>query len=145
MTDEYRMMHTAPTPESGSPLYDLTLNGTYPSDVYEHPEWYGHPGDIDFGSVPVIMLARGEPKRRVPIFRAAPEGVTEIHDGDWVTFHLPYARLHAARNDNPDDDWPVIAQIVTADQLFCGGEGFSEWGYHGPTLQAAVLPKEPHE
>lgn len=74
MDDDYRGEHTAPTP-SDSPLYDVTLNGGYPSDIYEPMgyHYYGE-GDVvmDKESIAIMHYCHNKPNATVPIYRAVP-------------------------------------------------------------------------
>jgi hypothetical protein len=127
----------------GSRLFDLTEAGSYPPDVYDHPEYYATPGDNGWASVPIIAAVHGKPDAVIRIYRAVPDGVTDIHPGDWVSIEEGYARTHAILTDDPADDWPVITAETTADQLRSDGSSLAEFGYFGPTLSATVLmPKE---
>lgn len=141
MTD-YRIQHQAPGSE-GAPLYDLTGNGVYPSDVYDRPDFYlaGHRSDWE--AVAKIRASREKPDRRVWIYRAVPKGVLVISPGDWVAITKDYARDHGKARD-PADDMPVIAARVMASQIFTIGD-IQEWGYEGPPLKGRVVfrPRKP--
>lgn len=130
--------------DNGSRLFALSEAGSFPPDVYDHPEYYGTPGDNAWPSVPVIMAVRGKPDAVVTIYRAVPPGVSEIHPGDWVSIEESYARTHAMLTDDPADDWPVITAETTADQLRTDGSSLAEFGYFGPTLPATVLTPSEH-
>lgn len=123
----------------GDELWNLSANGTFPPDVYEHPEWYSF-GEWTEVCAAVIRRVRGLRDKPVVVYRAVPPGVTTIASGDWVTIHVGYARQHAARTDDPAEDWPVIAAYVSAHEVRSGGSDIVEWGYFGPDVAAVVLP-----
>lgn len=123
----------------GDEIWDLSGNGTFPPDVYEHPEWYSF-GEWTPLCAAVIRRVRGDRDALVTIFRAVPPGVDTIAAGDWVTTHLGYARQHAARTDDPAQDWPVVATQVPAHLVRSGGSDIVEWGYFGPAVPAVVVP-----
>lgn len=127
--------------EDGDELWNLSGNGTFPEDVYEHPEWYSF-GEWTARCASVIRTVRGRPDAQVLIYRAAPAGVTRFDTGDWVTTNLGYARQHAARTDDPAEDWPVLVASVRADQVRSGGSDIVEWGYFGPPIEGRVVPGE---
>lgn len=123
----------------GDELWNLSANGTFPPDVYDHPEWYSF-GDFTLMCAAVIRAVRGKPDALVLIYRAVPAGVTTIAHGDWVTTNLDYARQHAARSDDPAEDWPVLVARVRADSIRSGGSDIVEWGYFGPNVEGVVVP-----
>lgn len=137
MSDDYRLSHRPF--EGGDELWNLSANGTFPPDVYEHPEWYSF-GEFTSLCAAVIRRARGVPDKPVFIYRALPAGLTQINEGDWVTIHPGYARQHAARTDDPAQDWPVVVAQVRADQVRSGGSDIVEWGYFGPPVTGVVVP-----
>ena len=71
---EYRGEHQAPMKEDGSPLYDLTLNGIYPEDVYSKDgfRYYGVDDTQDREAYSILLSAKGKPDKRVKIYRAVP-------------------------------------------------------------------------
>ena len=74
---EYRGLHTAPGPESGAPLHDLTGGGTvYPDDVYgpNGLRYYGTgEGKADAESMWVIRFVHNKPNATVTVYRAVPK------------------------------------------------------------------------
>jgi hypothetical protein len=74
--NDYRGEHTAPGKEGGSPLWNLSLNGTYPEDIYSvnGAKYYGdHGGDYrDYSIVSLIQSFHNKPKRKIKIYRAVP-------------------------------------------------------------------------
>jgi hypothetical protein len=72
---EYRGEHTAPDREQGSPLYDLTLNDTFPADLYTRNglAYYGNGSDEDFESYRIILAYKNKPNTLVNVYRAVPD------------------------------------------------------------------------
>lgn len=72
---EYRGEHRAPGPEDGSPLWDLTLRGTYPEDVYSPmgQSYYGIGDGSDRLAWSIVAASRGRPRKSVKVFRAVPK------------------------------------------------------------------------
>jgi hypothetical protein len=66
--EEYQGEHKPASKENGAPMHDLTLNGIYPKDVYEHPEWYETNPEVKR----LIMFARNKPNKKIKIYRAIP-------------------------------------------------------------------------
>lgn len=131
--NDYRMMHQAPDADGVSaPLHALD-DGIYPSDVYTHPEMYGH--ETPREALAQMHAARGNPGYQATIYRAVPHGVSVIDAGDWVTISLEYARQHAIQDDDPAHDWPVITAKVNAALLFSEGNDLCEFGYQGERLE----------
>lgn len=73
---EYRGEHGAPGPED-SPLHDVTLNGSFPTDFYDSVQkavqYYGDGTDLDSGSASIIFSCKGRPNRRVTVYRTVPK------------------------------------------------------------------------
>ncbi len=124
----------------GDRLWNLSENGTFPPDVYEHPEWYSY-GDAADQCAAIIRAVRGKPQALVPIYRAVPAGITTINTGDWILIAEAPARVHAMQSENPAHDWPVITAVVWADLVRSGGNDIIEWGYFGPTITATVVDR----
>ena len=107
----------------------------YPSDVYEHPEYYVPRGpSYSDESIAVMLRVRGKPNEMVTIYRAAPPGQTTINRGDWVAITPTYARVHKESNGQPD--WEIYSASVPASSVRNGGNDLVEWGYHGPPIAA---------
>jgi hypothetical protein len=75
-TEDYRGLHSAPGPGSGSPLHDLSA--TYPEDIYgpNGVIYYGTREPWDNESISIIQKARNRPNMRVKIYRAVPSIIT---------------------------------------------------------------------
>jgi len=131
--DDYKIMHEAPD-ASAAPLHDLThpINpaidgGSFPDDVYDHPELYtGYPDDHEM--LHSVRRARGNPDAKIRIYRAVPQGVQHINTGDWVTLSKEYAKEHAQSMGNG----VVLRTSSPARHLHTEGNDLQEWAYHGP-------------
>ena len=122
---DYKLQHKAPT--SGSPIYDLTTGGIYPNDFYETMEYYygGEPGLSE--GVSIIRRVRGKAEDKIKVYRAVPEGIEVINDGDWVTTSRKYAEAHAINDYG--EDMKVISKVVRAKELYNDGSSLMEYGY----------------
>ena len=71
----YRNDHKAPINDGHcSPLWDVTLNETYPKDFYEDTvRMYGDGEAYDYESASVIRMVRNKPNSIVKIYRAVPD------------------------------------------------------------------------
>lgn len=143
----YRGHHGAPDPEGNAPM--SAMDEIYPPDVYsaEGAHYYGHGGDAegiarDRATMKMIHDVRGNPDATIKVYRAVPEGVTEIHAGDWVTPNRDYAVLHADSNLGGVDvggEWQpnpatILEQDVRAGDLYNDGNSIHEFGWH-PSAQ----------
>jgi hypothetical protein len=74
---DYKGQHQAPGSE-GSPLYDVTLNGTYPEDIYSSngARYYGDGSTFDGQSIAIIQHYRNKPNASVTVYRAVPKTIT---------------------------------------------------------------------
>lgn len=123
---DYRGSHRAPGKEEGAPLYDLTLNGIYPDDVYSRQaiRYYGTDvnDQMTFG---IILKYRNKPNATVTIYRAVPAEVTSINPGDWVAITRQYAKEHMEGEKN----WKILSMKVKAKDIYTEGNSWDEWGY----------------
>jgi len=72
----YRGSHTAPGPDFGAPLYDLTGGGQmYPADVYSSKaaQYYGGSLPYDAKAFSIAQSYKDKPNASVTIYRAAPK------------------------------------------------------------------------
>lgn len=133
---DYRVQHTAPDHHYGCPLYDLTLNGIYPKDVYDNLSHYSDGvSRYDVDSLPKVKLHRNKPDSLVTVYRAIPKDLSKeeskINIGDWVTTSLNYAKDHASDLEGPGKHGKIVSKKVPAKNLWTDGNSLSEWGYEG--------------
>ena len=146
--EDYRGEHTAPGPEDGSPLHNVTLKGTYPEDFYSHKgfRYYSDYGnDYDSKSHYKVTSHKDKPDEKVWIHRAIPTSVYKeahkqakksgkapiqhmIQKGDWVTISKEYAHNHG--QSALRGDYKVASMRVPAKHVFTNGDSVHEWGYH---------------
>ena len=132
--DQYRGIHQPGV--EGPAIHDLSE--MFPSDVYTHPQFYGHGEKThDREAARALRGARGNPEALVDVYRAVPHGTTSINTGDWVTTSPSYARTHGYHPDDPTQDWPVLHAQVQAAHVRSGGNDIIEWGYAGPAVENA--------
>lgn len=72
---DYRGEHGAPERDQGSPLYDLTLNGTVPVDFYSSNglRYYGNGSDEDAESYRIIVAYKNRPNAPITVYRSVPD------------------------------------------------------------------------
>lgn len=135
----YRGTHTAPSPEYGAPLYDLTGGGQmYPADVYSSKaaQYYGtgYP-KADKEAFALANKVRGNPDAEVTMYRAVPkdEKITNINAGDWVTLSKDYAKNHG--ESVLGNDYKILSQKVKAKDLWTNADSIHEFGYQPQTTQ----------
>jgi hypothetical protein len=132
--DEYRGTHQ-PSGDYGAPGHDLTA---MVGDIYEHPEYLA--GHRQYPEVMEVMQqVRGNPDAEVTVYRAVPEGVTDINPGDWVTPSRAYAELHGDSNlAGPDGDrpWSIVERTVKAGELMWPGDYIPEFGWFPEEAEA---------
>lgn len=129
----YRGSHTAPGPDFGAPLYDLTGGGQmYPADVYSAKavQYYGtgYP-KADREAFALAQRVRGNPDAEVTMYRAVPkdENITSINAGDWVTLSKDYAKTHG--ESALGGDYKILSQKVKAKDLWTNADSIHEFGY----------------
>jgi len=138
-------VHSPSDPESGSPLYDLMENGTYPEDVYslEGLRYYGTGEDaLDRKAYSIISDSEGLPNKAVRIYRAVEKGDPQkILPGDWVTTVRPYAKEHG--EGTLKGEYKIVSKTVTARDIFTSGDSWLEYGYHPqPVIPSRVYRKD---
>lgn len=125
-------MHAPAGPEDGSPLYDVSKNGTYPEDVYSHNglRYYSTGEDkMDAEAYRLIKQSDGRPNMPIRIYRSVEkDGAGKILPGDWVTTVRQYAKDHG--DANISGEHKVISKLVYARDVFTAGDSWLEWGYH---------------
>lgn len=134
--------HTPAGPTSGSPAYDVALNGTYPEDFYgaNGLRYYGTGYDaMDRQAYDKIRRMEGRPNAPVEVYRAVEKGGPKtISPGDWVTTVRDYAKDHGESALN--GDYKIIKALVNARDIYTAGDSMLEWGYH-PQPRMPQLPK----
>ena len=72
-SEDYKGQHTAPGPDFGDPLHDVTRT-IYPEDFYSSNgrHFYGDGSDFDNESHNVMSTAKGKPNHPIKIYRAVP-------------------------------------------------------------------------
>jgi hypothetical protein len=132
ISEDYRMEHKAPGPDFGSPMHDVTSQGTYPEDFYSSKgrEYYGDAIPEDRESHSKIVSVRNKPEAKVNIYRAVPTDHenAEINKGDWVSASLSYAKKHGQHLH--DKNYRIIKKSVPARHLYTDGNSIHEFGYH---------------
>lgn len=134
--EDYKGQHQAPGPDDGSPMHDVTKNGTYPKDFYSHNgfEYYSNHGERhDSAAHYAVVDRQGKPNKHIEIYRAVPKNVprgTKINKGDWVTHTRAYAHEHGQSNLGGKGNYKIIKKTVRANELFTDGNSIHEWGYH---------------
>lgn len=131
----YRGAHTAPGPEFGAQLHDVTGGGAmYPEDIYSArgASIYGHGGSdvgMDKETMRIIQQMRNKPEEMVDIYRAVPnEGdITSINAGDWVTINPNYAKQHG--ESNLPEGYKILQQKVPAKSVWTNADSIHEYGY----------------
>lgn len=130
----YRGSHTAPGPDFGAPLHDLTGGGQmYPPDVYSPKavQYYGTGyAKADKEAFDLARRVKGNPDAEVTMYRAVPNNkdITEINAGDWVTLSQDYAKTHG--ESALQGDYKILKKKVRAKDLWTNADSIHEFGYH---------------
>ena len=156
---DYRMQHQ-PRGGAGDPesirLDDLTkdISGNqagYPSDFYtgilEARSQYGggvrpRQGDeyaqASNESIGLAYMYRKRPDAKVTMYRAVPNDIDQINEGDFVTLSSKYAKSHASSGygERGQDAGKVISKDVYVRDLYWATDDINEYGYF-PTPEEA--------
>lgn len=123
-------LRDAPLPSEAPPLHHLDGEHGFPSDVYSHPEYYGH----DESAHRTIRKARGNPDALIDVYHPVHKNVSSIGTGSLVTVNpgeaYDYCRYQLGENHH------VLHAVVPARHLFAdmGNADLKYYGYHGPTV-----------
>ena len=134
----YRGSHTAPGPDFGAPLHDLTGGGQmYPADVYSSKaaQYYGTGyAKADKEAFELAKKVRGNPDAEVTMYRAVPkdESIANINAGDWVTLSKDYAKNHG--ESVLGNNYKIISKKVKAKELWTNADSIHEFGYNPEKL-----------
>lgn len=130
----YRGRHTAPSPDFGAPLHDLTGGGQmYPADVYSANavRYYGtgYP-KADAEAFRLAHRVRGNPDADVTMYRAVPNNpeASNINTGDWVTLSKEYAKTHG--ESALGGNYKILSKKVKAKDLYTNADSIHEFGYY---------------
>jgi hypothetical protein len=125
--EDYRIHHKAPSKNYGATMDRLT--DIYPNDIYSDKalQYYGEGYPYDRLAIAIMQSAKGNPNKKIKIYRAVPKDVNTINDGDWVTTTKQYAQSHGKSVMN--NDFKVISKIVDASTLHTDGNSIHEFGY----------------
>jgi len=152
---DYGMGHEPDT--GGPPLHDLLdSSGTdwgMPPDIYENLHQYNYgEGDTGYDAMAKIRKFRGQPDKRVRIWRSAPavnpesrnNKRGEINHGDWIALSKEKALRESYEvNDPPRGSLPanhpnryhIWSALVPARHVRNADGDITEWGYSGPDLK----------
>jgi hypothetical protein len=140
MSQDYVGQHSAPEPEFGAPMHDVTANGMYPKDFYDTPHHYSSGETGAHQSLSVIQFAKNRPRQFVTVYRAVPKDAPRggINPGDWVTPSRQYALEHGRSNLN--GEFKIRSTTARAGHLWTDANSINEWGYH-PNVELPPLRK----
>ena len=124
--------HTPAGPNSGSPAFDVTMNGTYPDDFYgvNGLRYYGTGYDaLDAETYMSLQKLAGRPNFPITVYRAVEKDAKgKINPGDWVTTSRAYAKEHG--QSALGGNFKIVKSTVYAKDIWTSGDSMLEWGYH---------------
>lgn len=101
----YRGTHKAPTKESGAPIWDVTINGTYPQDFYDSmPRSIKEYSLGQQGAEEIIKLLfslKGKPNVVIKIYRAVPKQLSYQEEIDLLVKQKNYILKTGKMPRNP--------------------------------------------
>lgn len=143
--ESYHGSHTAPTPDSGSPMHKVSPD-VYPHDFHGPNgfKYYADQGNsYDRLSYNKVRDSKDNPDALIKVHRAIPLDVYKkelkskektsplsrmIRKGDWVSTSREYAKEHG--ESSLAGKFKVVGRTVRAKHLFTDGNSIHEWGYH---------------
>lgn len=127
---DYRMDHKAPYNNG----YDARLDdvsSVFGDDIYTNnaARYFGTYEGFDNESVRHIQEAKGNPNKKVVVYRAVPKSVKgdQIRNGDWITLTYDYAKNHG--ESNIIGPYRIIKKTVKASEIYTDGNSIHEFGY----------------
>lgn len=126
-----RGSHKIVKSEDNTTLDDMTKGGNLvPDDFYDKPQFYTDVNNkASKESLTVIKKAKGNPESEVTIYRAVPNGVENIDEGDWVSLSPTYAKEHGMHPTDESQDMPVISMKVKVKDIVWDGNDVNEFAY----------------
>jgi hypothetical protein len=129
--DDYKDDHSAPDKDNGAPLFDLTLNGVYPKDVYSHKgfSYYSTSDKYDQQAYSIVSQFKDRQNAKLPVYRAVPKNpnIKTINNNDWVTIVRDYAKDHGLARFGKGN-YKILTKSVHARDIFTAGDSWLEWG-----------------
>lgn len=123
MSDDYQIQHRAPGDDGYShPIAEARQ--AFGPDILEAPDLYGSSDEQTMTQLRAAL----EGADTVRIYRAVPQGVTAINDGDWVTLSREYAHDHGW-NEDPAQVMPVVAADVPVTSVYTDGNDPRDGGW----------------
>ena len=127
---DYRMDHKAPYNNG----YDARLDdvsSVFGDDIYTNnaARYFGTYEGFDNESVRHIQEAKGNPNKKVVVYRAVPKSVKgdQIRNGDWITLTYDYAKNHG--ENNIIGPYRIIKKSAKASEIYTDGNSIHEFGY----------------
>lgn len=77
-----------------------------------------------------LKQIKDNPDEEVTVYRAVPEGVDKINEGDWISLSKTYAKEHGMHESDPSKDMPVISMKVKAKDIGWDGNDINEFSYN---------------
>ena len=110
--------------DAGIDTNDLQWQLTHPAQAAR-----GHMATAIRESLSNINSALERGSGKITMYRAVPANIQEgtFRNGDWITPSRSYADIHA--DINGWDDYRVIEQEVSIDDVWWDGNDINEWGY----------------
>lgn len=127
----YRGSHTAPGPDFGAPLYDLTGGGQmYPADIYSSKaaQYYGGGVPYDQKAFNIAQSFKDKPNAMVTIYRAVPK---ELSNSEKLTTLENQMAAYMKRGTLPKEA-----------ENYSSGSKWYEWAYD-EREKLRSLPDEP--
>jgi hypothetical protein len=155
--DDYGIAHRPN--EEGPPLHDLLDGGMMPKDFYDRMHEYNHYqhdpgplGDAAYDAMSKIRKFRGQPEKKVRIWRSAPSQNPEsrnakhgeINNGDWVGLSRNKALAESYEVNDPSSGslpanhpsrYHIWSALVPAKHVRNPDGDMTEWGYWGPDVK----------
>lgn len=125
------MSHEAPT-NDGFCVNIFDLKKMFPSDVLEHPDWYGA---INKEGVDQLRDVFSSNVDSVRIYRAVPTTdsngsmIDTIFVGDWISLSYNYAYGEAMYYKERGEGWHILTAVVPASNVWTNGDSLEEWGF----------------
>ena len=124
LTQDYRMLHTAPVSADDAPLSNVEK--AMP-DFYSRPSDYKTGSPLDRDTLAILREYKNHPDNRVRVYRAVPLSAPDvINYGDWVTVNKKYAALEGA---SIQGDYKIIDAVAAAKDIKTNGDSIHEFGY----------------
>ena len=121
--ENYKMEHSIAIDKDETVQFHYLNRDGMMGFEYHEAQYHIHATGFYQEAIDIAKDVRGKPYEWVTIYRAVPDDVDEINDGDWITLSYEYAEQHMAG----EDGWHIIEDDCRAKDIIWDGNDLQEF------------------